>query len=94
MPFVSSFDSIDSHLTPFNSEVCSANMREDLIKIARTTLGSKILSQHKDHFAELAVAAVLRLKGSDNLDAIQIIKKLGGAMDESYLDEGVPSYFI
>uniref|UniRef100_A0A914ZW17 T-complex protein 1 subunit beta n=1 Tax=Parascaris univalens TaxID=6257 RepID=A0A914ZW17_PARUN len=64
------------------------NMREDLLKIARTTLGSKILSQHKEHFAELAVKAVLRLKGSDNLGAIQIIKKLGGAMDESYLDEG------
>uniref|UniRef100_A0A914RUK8 Uncharacterized protein n=1 Tax=Parascaris equorum TaxID=6256 RepID=A0A914RUK8_PAREQ len=68
--------------------VCSRNMREDLLKIARTTLGSKILSQHKEHFAELAVKAVLRLKGSDNLGAIQIIKKLGGAMDESYLDEG------
>lgn len=64
-------------------------MREDLLKIARTTLGSKILSQHKEHFAELAVKAVLRLKGSDNLDAIQIIKKLGGAMDESCLDEGL-----
>ncbi|KAI6242946.1 hypothetical protein M3Y99_00204300 [Aphelenchoides fujianensis] len=27
-------------------------------------------------------------KGSANLDAIQIIKKLGGSMDDSYLDEG------
>ncbi|CAL2032812.1 hypothetical protein CAEBREN_05455 [Caenorhabditis brenneri] len=64
------------------------NIREDLLKIARTTLGSKILSQHKEHFAQLAVDAVLRLKGSGNLDAIQIIKKLGGSMNESYLDEG------
>ncbi|KAK6020921.1 T-complex protein 1, beta subunit [Ostertagia ostertagi] len=64
------------------------NMEEDLLKIARTTLGSKILNQHKDHFAKLAVDAVLRMKGSGNLDAIQIIKKLGGSMSDSYLDEG------
>lgn len=34
----------------------------------------------KSHFAELAVDAVLRLKGSTNLDAIQIIKKAGGTI--------------
>lgn len=65
-----------------------SDMRVDLLKIARTTLGSKILAQHKDHFAQLAVDAVLRLKGSGSLEAIQIIKKLGGSMNESYLDEG------
>lgn len=64
------------------------NLREDLLKIARTTLGSKILSQHSEHFSQLAVDAIMRLKGSDNLDAIQVIKKLGGSMDDSYLDEG------
>merc|ERR1712019_58658 len=37
---------------------------------------------------ELAVNAVLRLKGSGNLDAIQIIKKIGGGLDDSFLDEG------
>lgn len=62
--------------------------REDLMNIARTTLSSKILTQHREHFAELAVNAVLRLKGSGNLDAIQIIKKLGGGLDDSFLDEG------
>lgn len=62
--------------------------REDLMNIARTTLSSKILSQHKDFFANLAVDAVLRLKGSGNLDAIQIIKIQGGRLDESFLDEG------
>lgn len=34
----------------------------DLMKIAMTTLSSKILSQDKEHFAKLAVDAVLRLK--------------------------------
>lgn len=61
---------------------------EDLLKIARTTLGSKILAQHKEFFAKLAVDAVTRLKGSGNLDAIQVLKKLGGALTDSYLAEG------
>ncbi|XP_077121379.1 T-complex protein 1 subunit beta isoform X5 [Ranitomeya variabilis] len=60
----------------------------DLLNIARTTLSSKLLTHHKDHFAKLAVEAVLRLKGSGNLEAIHIIKKLGGSLTESYLDEG------
>jgi len=62
--------------------------REDLLNIARTTLSSKILQQHKDLYSNLAVDAVMRLKGSGNLDAIQIIKKLGGGLADSYLDEG------
>jgi len=62
--------------------------REDLMNIARTTLSSKILSQHKDFFSKLAVDAVLRLKGSGNLDAIQIIKIQGGTLEDSFLDEG------
>ncbi len=36
--------------------------KEDLMNIARTTLSSKILTQHKDKFSKLAVDAVLRLK--------------------------------
>ena len=43
----------------------AAKFREDLMNIARTTLSSKILTQYKDHFANLAVTAVLRLKVSD-----------------------------
>lgn len=65
-----------------------ALFREDLMNIARTTLSSKILSQHKDFFSKLAVDAVLRLKGSGSLDAIQIIKIQGGSLDESFLDHG------
>lgn len=58
------------------------------MNISRTTLSSKLLTHHKDHFAKLAVEAVLRLKGSGNLEAIHIIKKLGGSLTDSYLDEG------
>lgn len=62
--------------------------REDLMNIARTTLSSKILSQHKEYFAKLAVDAVVRLKGSGEMTAIQLIKKTGGTLEESFLDEG------
>ncbi|KAF5362596.1 hypothetical protein D9758_009589 [Tetrapyrgos nigripes] len=80
--------------------------RKDLFNIARTTLSSKVLSQAKDYFADLAVDAVLRLKarpqlvfhsllflifpfqGSTDLDHIQIIKKPGGKLTDSYLEEG------
>ncbi|SCZ97786.1 BZ3500_MvSof-1268-A1-R1_Chr7-3g09587 [Microbotryum saponariae] len=62
--------------------------REDLIAIAKTTLSSKVLAADKDYFAELAVSAVLRLKGSTDLEHIQIIKKQGGKLTDSYLDEG------
>ena len=49
----------------FYSKDLSSNphkFREDLFNIARTTLSSKVLSQDKDYFANLAVDAVLRLK--------------------------------
>jgi len=77
------------------------------VNIARTTLSSKVLSQDKGYFSNLAVDAVLRLKvrlpsgwvialhsflippqGSTDLDHIQVIKKVGGKLTDSYLDEG------
>ncbi|KFM73121.1 T-complex protein 1 subunit beta, partial [Stegodyphus mimosarum] len=61
---------------------------KDLLNIARTTLSSKILSRHKDFFANIALDAVKRLKGSANLNAIQFIKKLGGCLTDSFLDDG------
>lgn len=71
-----------------NNGANSEKFRADLVNIAKTTLSSKILAQEKVHFAELAVDAVLRLKGSTNLNNIQIIKKAGGRLADSYLDEG------
>merc|ERR1719450_1931774 len=62
--------------------------REDLLRIARTTLSSKLLKHEKDHYATLAVDAVLRLRGKPNLDYIQVIKKPGGSLKDSFLEEG------
>ncbi|KAJ9511040.1 hypothetical protein QJQ45_002866 [Haematococcus lacustris] len=72
----------------FNNVADPTRFREDLMNIARTTLSSKILTGDKQHFANLAVDAIMRLKGSGNLEAIHIIKKTGGTLYESYLDEG------
>lgn len=62
--------------------------RQDLFRIARTTLSSKLLTHEKDYFANLAVDAVMRLKGSNNLDHIQVLKKAGGQLRDSYLEDG------
>merc|ERR550514_1487790 len=66
----------------------AAAFREDLLKIAKTTLSSKLLKHEKDHFSNLAVDAVLRLRSKPNLDYIQVIKKPGGSLKESFLEEG------
>ena len=58
------------------------------MNIARTTLSSKLLFVEKDHFAKLAVDAVLRLRGSGNLEHIQVIKKPGGRLADSSLENG------
>lgn len=50
-----------------------AKFREDLMNIARTTLSSKILTQHKDYFANLAVDAVLRLKVNSLVRLLQLL---------------------
>ncbi|CAD7948183.1 unnamed protein product [Amoebophrya sp. A120] len=72
----------------FDNGKDEAKLRADLIKIAETTLSSKLLKHEKTHFATLAVDAILRLKGRPNLDYIQVLKKAGGAVKESYLEPG------
>eukprot|EP00658_Telonema_sp_P-2_P039133 TRINITY_DN2799_c0_g1_i2.p2 TRINITY_DN2799_c0_g1~~TRINITY_DN2799_c0_g1_i2.p2 ORF type:complete len:262 (-),score=110.68 TRINITY_DN2799_c0_g1_i2:152-937(-) len=66
----------------------TAKFRADLINIAKTTLSSKVVQHDREFFAELCVDAVLRLDGSTNLDQIQIVKKAGGTLHDSYLEQG------
>jgi T-complex protein 1 subunit beta len=63
--------------------------RQQLMRIAQTTLSSKLLTHEKVHFATLAVDAVLRLKGSGDLQHIQILKRPGGSLKDSYLEDGL-----
>mmetsp|Transcript_6458 Transcript_6458/g.17791 ORF Transcript_6458/g.17791 Transcript_6458/m.17791 type:complete len:534 (+) Transcript_6458:42-1643(+) len=62
--------------------------REDLMNIARTTLSSKLVFHEKELFAKLAVDAVTRIKGSLDLERIQILKMSGGKLSDSFLEEG------
>ena len=60
-----------------------------LLKCARTVLSSKILSGDREHFAQMAVGAVMRLRGKQQgVENIQIIKKVGGTLSDSFLEEG------
>lgn len=51
-------------------------------------MSSKLLESDRENFAKLAVSAVLRLKGSGNLEYIKIIKKSGGTLKDSFLADG------
>lgn len=76
---------------------------KDLKNIASTTLSSKILSNEKDFFSDLVVDAILRItfggktnfENSDqgfnenyDLTHIQILKKPGGNLKDSFLEDG------
>lgn len=66
---------------------------QELFLAARTALGSKVVNEHKDLFAQIAVDAVLSVKDNDrkdvDFDLIKIVKKTGGALGESKLVKGV-----
>jgi len=72
----------------FDNRSNNEAFRLDLLNIARTTLSSKLLTRDKDYFATLAVDAVLRLRGKPNMEYIQIIKKPGGTLSDSFLADG------
>lgn len=59
---LSSSTSIANNVSNVSRSTDPARFRQDLVNIARTTLSSKVLSQDKEYFANLAVDAVLRLK--------------------------------
>jgi len=61
--------------------------RQDLLKIATTTLSSKVVHSEMDVFANMCVDAILRLNGSP-IEMINIIKKPGGQLKDSYLSSG------
>jgi len=46
------------------------------------------MTQQKDTFATIAVDAVLRLKGVNDLALIKIIKKQGNSLNDSSLADG------
>ena len=80
-------EALKAHATDNGAD--ATKFREDLVAVAKTTLSSKILTMEKEHFANLCVDAVLRLgKGSNQLEMINIMKKTGGVLRDSYLEAG------
>ena len=82
--------------TRVDEAVCDQIMNVGTLSGFATALDAHVVGQvrslcpniDKMRFANLAVDAVLRLQGSTNLDLIQIIKKPGGSLQGSYLEEG------
>jgi thermosome len=70
-------------------------LKEILLKIARTSLYSKVADHERDYLAELAVKAVLKVaekrdgKWYVDKDRIKIEKKVGGSLTESQLIDGI-----
>lgn len=77
---------LNEHSTKINGE---SELREMLIKCAATTLSSKLLSQDRHHFAEIAVDAVSFLDEKLPIDMIGIKKVSGGSLSDSCLVKGV-----
>merc|ERR1719474_2290904 len=75
------------------SEAFDVGAREDLIKVALTTLSSKIVSRCHRKMAEMAVDAVLNVADLErqdvNFELIKVLGKEGGTMEESLLVKGV-----
>ncbi|CAD1812360.1 T-complex protein 1, epsilon subunit [Candida parapsilosis] len=67
--------------------------KSNLLKAAKTSLGSKIVSKAHDHFAHMAVDAVLAVADIDRRDVdfelIKVEKKVGGSVEDSRLIKGV-----
>merc|ERR1711992_532712 len=73
----------------------NAENPEQLIKMAMTTLGSKIINKCHRQMAEIAVNAVLAVADLDperkdvNFELIKVEAKVGGRMEDSMLVRGV-----
>nr|AIF18536.1 thermosome subunit [uncultured marine thaumarchaeote KM3_83_D12] len=69
--------------------------RESLIKIARTSMQSKLVSENSVPLSKLAVDAILKIvekdgdKYSVDLDNLKVEKKAGGSIDDTTLINGI-----
>ena len=71
----------------------SKDNTENLFKVAKTSLGSKIVSKAHDQFAQIAVDAVLSVADLERKDVdfelIKVDGKVGGALEDTLLVKGV-----
>jgi T-complex protein 1 subunit epsilon len=66
---------------------------ENLLRVAKTSLGSKIVSKAHDQFAQIAVDAVLSVADLERKDVdfelIKVDGKVGGSLEDTTLVKGV-----
>lgn len=66
---------------------------ENLFKVARTSLGSKIVSKAHDQFAQIAVDAIMSVADFERKDVdfelIKVDGKVGGSLEDTLLVKGV-----
>ena len=73
----------------------TANDKETLINIARTSMESKLISEDSDVLSKIVVDAVLKITDTKNdkstvdLDNIKVEKKAGGSMTDTALIKGI-----
>ena len=71
----------------------SRDSTENLVKVAKTALGSKIVSKAHDKFANIAVEAVLSVADLERKDVdfelIKVDGKVGGSLSDTVLVKGV-----
>lgn len=74
-------------------DISKESTDENLLKSAKTALGSKIVSKAHEHFAQMAVDAVLSVADFERKDVdfelIKMESKVGGALENSSLIKGV-----
>ena len=67
--------------------------KEFFVKVATTSLGSKVVSQYKQKLAEIAVEAVFSVadlaRKDVNFDLIKIVGKTGGSIGDTELIKGI-----
>lgn len=85
-------DMVANHLETLIEKDYKAS-NENLLKIAMTSLSSKVVAQSKKKLAQIAVDAVLSVADLErrdvNFDLIKIVSKTGESIDKTELIKGI-----
>jgi T-complex protein 1 subunit eta len=77
------------HLEELSSPLGTEDLRDRLMKLASTSMNSKLIASEKLSFSEMVVDAV-NMSGADlDIDAIGIKEELGGSLQDSFLVPGI-----
>jgi len=89
--FEKAADFVEQHLKSIAEQNTLA--KEEYIRLAMTSLGSKVVSAHKQKLAEIAVEAVMNVADMDrkdvNFDLIKVMGKTGGSVGDTELIQGI-----